>query len=74
MKKLFGFLLALFFLSALSACSKNNNKRAGVCYCEFVKGADQEYDLSHLSKQEQIDQCNTHSANATKFGGGCKLY
>jgi hypothetical protein len=70
MKNLLGFLFILFFLSA---CSKDDNRRSGVCYCEFVNGKKQEYDLTHLSRQEQITQCNIHDSNAANFGGNCKL-
>ena len=70
MKNLFGIFVILLFMSS---CGKDANRRSGVCYCEFYKGADQEYDLSNLTRQEQIDACNTHDTNAAKFGGGCEL-
>ena len=67
-------LLGILFISAalLGSCKKDDRK-PGVCYCEFVKGDDQEYDLNNLTRQEQIDQCNTHDTNAGKFGGKCEL-
>ncbi len=70
MKIFIGALLLIFFLSA---CGKDENRRSGVCYCEFVKGDDQQYDLSNLSRQEQINACNTHDSNAALFGGHCEL-
>ena len=70
MKNIFGIFVILLFMSS---CGKDANRRSGVCYCEFVKGADQEYDLSNLTRQEQIDACNTHDSNAAKFGGHCEL-
>jgi hypothetical protein len=66
-------LAVVFILVLAGACNKDKNRRSGVCYCEFVKGADQEYDLNNLPRQGQIDQCNTHSNNAANFGGGCEL-
>lgn len=60
----------LFFLGA---CRNDDDRISGVCYCEFFSGDDQEYDLSHLSRQNQIDACNTHDTNANNFGGNCEL-
>ena len=70
MKKLLAF---VFILTIMTACNKDKNRKSGVCYCEFVKGADQEYDLNNLSRADQIDQCNTHNSNAGNFGGKCEL-
>lgn len=48
MKNRLGILLfALFFRSA---CDKDKNRRAGVCYGEFASGDKQAYDLSHLPR------------------------
>ena len=52
---------------------KEDAKTYGVCYCEFANGQKQEYDLTNLSRQAQLDQCDTHSKNAANFGGVCKL-
>ncbi len=71
MKHVIGICMMLFIL--VSACNKDDNRKSGVCYCEFANGESQEYDLSHLSRQEQIDQCNTHDNNAANFGGVCEL-
>ena len=71
MKKLL--LIVPVILLSFTACKKDKDRKSGVCYCEFYKGDPQEYDLSHLSRQDQIDQCNTHSSNAANFGGGCEL-
>lgn len=70
MKTVFSFLLVLF---VVVACSKDNNKSNGVCYCDFANGEQQEYDLRHLSEKEQIDTCFNHHNNAGHFGGVCKL-
>ena len=70
MKNLFGTILILL---SLFACNKDEDRRPGVCYCEFFSGKEQEYDLNHLTRQEQIDQCNTHNTNAGNFGGTCEL-
>lgn len=62
----------IFILFSLGACKKENRK-PGVCYCEFFSGDDQEYDLTHLSRAEQLEKCNTHDSNAAHFGGECEL-
>ena len=72
MKKLFGFLLILFFIIPL-ACSDDNDRVYGFCYCDFANGKKQEYDLTRLSRQEQIEQTAVHNNNAAKFGGKCEL-
>lgn len=64
-------LLSIIFI--LSACKKDENRTSGVCYCDFVNGSKQEYDLTHLSRQQQIDTCNNHDNNAANFGGRCEL-
>lgn len=70
MKNLF---VLLIILMSVLACSKDNNRRSGVCYCEFSSGDQSEYDLSNMSRAEQIDACNTHDTNAANFGGRCEL-
>jgi len=55
----------------LTACKKD--RTPGVCYCEFVSGDESEYDLTHLSKQDQKDTCHTHDTNAANYGGECEL-
>lgn len=70
MKILLG--LSLLLLTVTS-CGKKDNRRSGVCYCTFVKGGPQEYDLTSLTRQQQIDTCNNHSKNAGYFGGKCEL-
>jgi len=70
MKYLFGFLCILFLMSS---CSKDENRVPGICYCKFYKGDPQQYDLTALSRQAQIDQCKVHDNNASKFGGDCEL-
>ncbi len=71
MKKLF---IIVLIAGLTNACSNDDdNKRSGVCYCEFFKGDDQEYDLSSMTKEEQREECNRHDNNAAKFGGSCEL-
>lgn len=70
MKNLLGIVMLAFLLGA---CSKDEDRTPGVCYCEFVSGDKQEYDLNHLTRQEQIDACNVHDNNAANFGGSCEL-
>jgi len=69
MKKILGFVA---FSLILFACKKED-KDKGVCYCEFFSEDKQEYDLTHLSRQNQQDTCNTHDSNAANFGGECEL-
>lgn len=72
MKYVIGIFIVLF---TMTACNKDDddNKRTGVCYCDFANGQKQEYDLTHLARQSQIDTCNNHNKNAGNFGGVCKL-
>ena len=70
MKYKLGFLLAIL---SMSACKKDKNRTPGVCYCDFANGQKQEYNLTHLSRQQQIDTCNNHNKNAGNFGGKCEL-
>lgn len=65
-------LFAFIFLIGLLSCNKSN-RTSGVCYCDFANGEKQEYDLTHLSRQNQIDTCNNHNNNAAHFGGVCEL-
>ena len=70
MKKLYGLLFILFILFA---CRKDDDRVYGVCYCEFANGKKQEYDLTHLTRDKQIEQAAVHNTNAAKFGGRCEL-
>lgn len=70
MKFMLGLILILF---VAVSCNKDKNKINGVCYCDFANGEKQEYDLSHLSKQAQLDTCFNHDKNAANFGGNCEL-
>lgn len=65
------FVAALIF--SATGCKKENNRQSGVCYCNFANGEKQEYDLSTLSRSQQIDTCNRHNKNAGYFGGVCEL-
>lgn len=70
MKVIFSLIVVL--LVAL-ACDKDKNKTPGVCYCDFANGEKKEYDLTHLSRKNQIDTCKNHNKNAGDFGGVCEL-
>lgn len=70
MKKLLGFAFVAFMMSA---CKKDDNRTSGVCYCDFANGQKQEYNLTHLTRQQQMDTCNNHNKNAGNFGGKCSL-
>lgn len=63
-------LAGLFF----SACdSSDDDRQEGVCYCEFVRGDDQEYDLTDRTRAEQVTECQRLDGNAEGFGGRCEL-
>ena len=62
----------LLFLG-LSACDSAEDRRPGVCYCEFYSGDEQEYDYSDLTRDEQVAECNQTDQNAANFGGRCEL-
>lgn len=67
-------ILIALVLFTFGSCNKDDdNKRYGVCYCKFVNGEKQEYDLSDLPREEQITECERHSNNAANFGGSCSL-
>ena len=61
--------LTVLFLAV--GCKKKGDP--GICYCDFANGEKQQYDLTDLSKSEQIIACNTHNNNAAHFGGVCEL-
>lgn len=62
-------LIVLFVVSFLS-CKK---KEDGVCYCHYFSGDKTEYDLSSLSRSEQIDSCYVLDGLAEAFAGDCDL-
>lgn len=70
MKAFFSIIILLFIAIA---CNKDKNRTPGVCYCDFANGEKQQYDLTHLSSQEQKDTCSNHNKNAGNFGGTCEL-
>lgn len=53
-----------------SACKK---KESGVCYCSYLSGDKKEFNLSGLSRSQQIDSCYVLDGNAEAFAGDCKL-
>jgi hypothetical protein len=69
MKKLFSFVFILFMFIACA----DNDRTYGFCYCDFANGEKQQYDLTSMSRQEQIAQTAVHDKNAAKFGGHCVL-
>lgn len=71
MKNLIGCALILLVMGSCS--NDDDNRTSGVCYCEFANGERQEYDLTDLPRDEQIEACETHSNNAAHFGGVCRL-
>ncbi len=65
--------LLILISFSLVSCDSNENRQEGVCYCEFFRGDDQEYDLTTLPRDEQVTECNRHNSNAAGFGGRCEL-
>ena len=62
-------LLAGLFIS----CDSGEDRVSGVCYCEFVRGDDQQYDLTDMTRSEQVAECQRLDGNAGNFGGRCEL-
>ena len=57
----------------VSACDANENRQAGVCYCDFASGDESEYDLTELDRSAQQTECRRLDGNAAAFGGRCEL-
>ncbi len=64
--------ITLFAVVVLSfaSCKK---KEDGVCYCHYLSGDKKEYDLSALTRSEQIDSCYVLDGLAEAFAGDCDL-
>lgn len=60
------FVATLFF----SACKK---KESGVCYCSYFSGDKKEYNLSSLTRSQQLDSCYVLDGYAEAFAGDCEL-
>jgi len=54
----------------ISSCKK---KVSGVCYCHYLSGDKTEYNLTSLTRSQQIDSCFVLDANAEGFAGDCDL-
>ena len=52
------------------SCKK---KESGVCYCHYFSGDKKEYNLSSLTRSQQIDSCYQLDALAEPFAGDCDL-
>lgn len=52
------------------ACKK---KESGVCYCHYLSGDKKEFNLSMLSRSQQIDSCYVLDGYAEAFAGDCDL-
>lgn len=68
MKKILLIMLGVS-LSFIS-CKK---KESGMCYCSYLSGDEKEFNLSSLSRSEQIDSCYVLDGYAEAFAGSCKL-
>ena len=63
-------LITIISTILLFSCTK---KKSGVCYCKYLSGDKLEFDLSRLSRSEQIDSCYIYNTNAQPFAGNCTL-
>jgi len=71
MKKIVIIATILLGLSqAFSSCKK---KESGVCYCSYLSGDKKEFNLTALSRSQQIDSCYVLDGYASAFAGSCKL-
>jgi hypothetical protein len=63
---------AVIFLATLlfSACKK---KKSGICYCSYLSGDKKEFNLTSLTRSQQIDSCYVLDGYAEAFAGDCKL-
>ena len=60
-------------VGAMGCGSEEDDRRAGICYCDFASGDKQEYDLRGMELDEQKVECQRHDKNAAAFGGECEL-
>jgi len=61
----------ILFVSAIAfSCKK---KESGICYCSYFSGDKKEYDLTSLSRSQQIDSCYVLDGLAQGFAGDCEL-
>ena len=70
MKPLHLLLALLIFSTSIYSCKK---KKSGICYCHYFSGDKKEFDLTHLSRSQQIDTCYLYDKNAEAFAGDCDL-
>lgn len=69
-KEISACLLLGYMLFVMPSCKK---KEVGVCYCKYLSGDKKEFNLMHLTRNQQIDTCNQLNRNASAFAGDCKL-
>ncbi|MBL0309125.1 MAG: hypothetical protein IPP77_05455 [Bacteroidetes bacterium] len=63
--------IIIFVASLLiTSCKK---RALGVCYCHYLSGAKTEYNLTSLTRSQQIDSCYVLDGNAGAFAGDCDL-
>lgn len=72
MKSITLLLLSTICLFSYS-CKKKENRKSGVCYCNYYGGNKTQYDLSSLSRTQQIDSCSVLDHYAEPFAGDCDL-
>ena len=65
-----GCLLLACIMLAGQSCKK---KEVGVCYCKYLSGDKKEFNLMHLTRNQQIDTCDQLNTYAKAFAGDCKL-
>jgi hypothetical protein len=62
-----------FMFSIVLCFSSCDKEDSGICNCHYYSGDEKNYDLSALSKSQQIDSCNHLDQLAGGFGGECDL-
>ena len=71
MKRISIVVIALFgAIMIMSSCTK---RTSGVCYCSYLSGDKTQYDLTDLTRSQQIDSCYVLSQHASAFAGSCEL-
>lgn len=62
--------IAIAGVLLFSSCKK---KESGVCYCHYLSGDKKEYNLSTLTRSQQVDSCYVLDGYAEAFAGDCDL-
>lgn len=66
-------ILCIALLGGIISMSSCTKRESGVCYCSYFSGDKTQYDLSDLTRTQQIDSCYVLSQHASAFAGSCEL-